>query len=510
MTTPSSNLALALTPNDEYNRTLAKLTHPLDWPSPVPKGRYNLVVVGAGSAGLVAAAGAAGLGARVALIERHQSGGDCLNTGCVPSKAVIRAARAAYDAANAAPFGVHTAVAPAVDFSAVMERMRRLRARIAPNDSFERFSGLGVDMFLGDAKFTSATRVEVNGRPLDFSKALIATGGRAAVPSVPGLVDAGFFTNETVFNLTSLPKRWLVLGGGPIGCELAQSFKRFGAEVTIMGRDKRLLPRDDPDASAVLEARFVQEGIHAQLGVEPLRVERTGEVRRVVFERDGKSETVEVDAILVATGRLPNVENLGLEEAGVAFDRRGVTVDDSLRSSNPRIYASGDVAGRWQFTHAADAMSRIVLQNALFWGRKKATMLTIPWATYTDPEIAHVGRSHAEAAERGQDLVTYTVQLRDVDRAILESDEEGFARVRADRKTGRIVGATLVGRDAGDLIGEMALAVTNKLTLGQLAATVHPYPTRAEAWKRIGDLHSRTRLTPFVKRLLERLLALQR
>jgi len=506
--TPSSTLALS--PDDEHNRALAKLTHPPQWLSPVPKGRYNLVIVGAGTAGLVAAAGAAGLGARVALIERHQTGGDCLNTGCVPSKAVIRAARAAYDAANAAPFGVQTASAPTVDFGAVMERMRRLRARIAPNDSFERFSGLGVDMYMGDAKFVSATRVEVNGTTLDFSKALIATGARAAVPAIPGLADAGFFTNETVFNLTSLPKRWLVLGAGPIGCELAQSFKRFGADVTVLALDGRLLPREDPDASAVLSSRFANEGIRTELGVKPLRVERTGEVRRVSFERDGKTETMEVDAILVATGRAPNVENLGLEKAGVAFDRRGITVDDSLQSSNARIYASGDVAGRWQFTHAADAMSRIVLQNALFWGRKKASTLTIPWATYTDPEIAHVGLLHSEAAERAEEVVTYTVHLNDVDRAILESDEEGFARVYAERKSGRILGATLVGRDAGDLIGEMALAVTQKLTLGQLAATVHPYPTRAEAWKRLGDTHSRTRLTPFVKRLFERLLAWQR
>lgn len=507
--TPLSTFSLALSPDDEHNRTLAKLTHPPQWLNPQPKGRYNLVVIGAGTAGLVAAAGAAGLGARVALIERHQTGGDCLNTGCVPSKAVIRAARAAFDASNAAPFGVN-ASAPSVDFGAVMERMRRLRARIAPNDSVERFAGLGVDLYLGDAKFVSGSRVEVNGVALDFSKAVIASGARAAVPAIPGLAEAGFYTNETVFNLTTLARRWLVLGAGPIGCELAQSFRRFGAEVTVMGLDARLLPREDADASAVLQARFAKEGIRTELGVKPVKAERVGEVRRVSFERDGKVETVEVDAILVATGRAPNVEGLGLDVAGVSFDRRGVTVDDTLRTTNPRIYASGDVAGRWQFTHAADAMSRIVLRNALFWGRKKASALAIPWATYTDPEIAHVGLYEAEAKQRGLDVLTYTVHLSDVDRAILESDEEGFARVHAERKSGRILGATLVGRDAGDLIGEMSLAVTQRLTLGQLAATIHPYPTRAEAWKRIGDLHARTRLTPFVKRLFERLLAWQR
>jgi pyruvate/2-oxoglutarate dehydrogenase complex dihydrolipoamide dehydrogenase (E3) component len=505
-----THLALTLAPDDEHNRALVKATHPAGWLSPSPKGRYNLVVVGAGTAGLVAAAGAAGLGARVALVERQQTGGDCLNTGCVPSKAVIRAARAAWDAANAAPFGVRTAGQPTVDFGAVMERMRRLRARIAPNDSVERFAGLGVDVFLGEAKFVSPTRVEVGGAALDFSKAVIATGARAAVPPLPGLAEAGFYTNENVFNLTSLPRRWLVLGAGPIGCELAQSFRRFGADVTVMALDPRLLPREDADASAVLRARFAREGIRTELGVKPVKVERDGEMWRVTYVRDEQALFIDVDAILVATGRAPNVEGLGLEAAGVAFDKKGVAVDDELRTSNPRVFASGDVAGRWQFTHAADAMSRVVLQNALFWGRKRASALTIPWATYTDPEIAHVGLYEAEARERGVDVITYTVHLADVDRAILESDEEGFARVHAERKSGRILGATLVGRDAGDLIGEMALAVTNRLTLGQLASTVHPYPTRAEAWKRVGDLHSRTRLTPFVKRLFERLLAWQR
>jgi pyruvate/2-oxoglutarate dehydrogenase complex dihydrolipoamide dehydrogenase (E3) component len=508
--TDSTAGALTLTPDDEHNRALATLTHPSSWLSPTPRGRYNLVIIGAGTAGLVAAAGAAGLGARVALIERHQTGGDCLNTGCVPSKAVIRAARAAFDASNAAAFGVTSAAPPSVDFAAVMERMRRLRSQIAPNDSVERFAGLGVDMFLGDAKFVSGSRVEVNGTALDFAKAVIATGARAAVPPIPGLADAGFFTNETVFDLTSLPKRWLVLGAGPIGCELAQSFHRFGANVTVMALDPRLLPREDPEASAVLQARFAYEGIRTELGVKPTRVERTGDVRRVTFEKNGEAQTLEVDAILVATGRAPNVENLGLDKAGVAFDKRGVQVDDALRSTNPNIFASGDVAGKWQFTHAADAMSRIVLQNALFWGRKKASVLTIPWATYTDPEIAHVGLTAAEAKERSANVISYTVQLHDVDRAILESDVEGFAKVHADRKSGRILGATLVGRDAGDLIGEMALAVTHKLTLGQVATTIHPYPTRAEAWKRIGDMHNRTRLTPAVKSLFHRLLAWQR
>lgn len=501
---------MTLLPDDPYNQTLAALTHPSDWVNPKPRGRYNLVVVGAGTAGLVAAAGAAGLGARVALIEKHQSGGDCLNVGCVPSKALIRSARAIYDARRLSDFGANSSTIE-VDFGEVMKRMRRLRAGIAPNDSFRRFKDLGVEMFLGEAKFVSQMQVEINGTRLDFSKALIATGSRASIPPLLGLADAGYFTHETLFSLTQLPKRWLVLGGGPIGCELSQCLRRFGAEVTLMSRDPRLLPREDIDAASILQSQFQSEGIHTVLGTTPIQVTRVGNARKIDFNSDDKLQSIEVDAILVAVGRTPNIETLGLDSAGVHLKKGGaLELDDALRTSNKRIFASGDVAGQWQFTHAADAMGRVVLQNTLFWGRKKANTLTIPWSTYTDPEIAHVGLYELEAKKRGIDVATYTVPFSEVDRAILESEDSGFARIHADRRTGHILGASYVGRDAGDLIGEMALAVTHRLTLGQLASTVHPYPTRAEAWKKIGDLHSRTRLTPRVKAIFKKLMAWQR
>jgi pyruvate/2-oxoglutarate dehydrogenase complex dihydrolipoamide dehydrogenase (E3) component len=496
-------------PDDEHNRALVAHVHPARWQNPAPAGKYNLVVLGAGTAGLVSAIGAAGLGAKVALVERHLMGGDCLNVGCVPSKGIIRAARAAAAVREGAAFGVRAGRVD-VDFGAAMERMRSLRAGIAPNDSAQRYAGLGVDVFFGEARFLGPEAVDVDGQRLRFARAVIATGGRASSPPIPGLAEVGYLTNETVFSLTELPRRLVVIGAGPIGCELAQAFRRFGSEVTIVSLDPRVLPREDADASAVLERRFAAEGVRLRLGAKILRAERRADARAVVFERDGKLEEALGDAILVAVGRAPNVEGLDLENAGVAYVRRGVEVDDRLRTTNRRIYAAGDVCSAYKFTHAADAMARVVIQNALFFGRKKGSALVIPWSTYTDPEIAHVGLHEREAQERGHDVATFTVPLREVDRAVLDGDAEGFARVHAERRSGRILGATLVAGHAGEMIGEMSLAITTGLTLGDVSRTIHPYPTQSEAWKRLGDAWNRTRLTPRVRRLFERFLALWR
>jgi pyruvate/2-oxoglutarate dehydrogenase complex dihydrolipoamide dehydrogenase (E3) component len=496
-------------PDDEHNRALVANVHPAHWRNPAPAGKYNLVVLGAGTAGLVSAIGAAGLGAKVALVERHLMGGDCLNVGCVPSKGIIRAARAVAAVREGAAFGVRAGEVD-VDFGAAMERMRRLRAGIAPNDSAQRYAGLGVDVFFGEARFLGPDAVEVDGQRLRFARAVIATGGRAASPPIPGLDEVGFLTNETIFSLTELPRRLVVVGAGPIGCELAQAFRRFGSEVTIVSLDPRLLPREDGDAAAVLERRFAAEGVTLRLGARIVRAERRAGARAIVFERDGKMEEALGDMILVAVGRAPNVEDLDLEKAGVAYDRRGVQVDDRLRTTNRRVYAAGDVCSAYKFTHAADAMARVVIQNALFFGRKKASALVIPWSTYTDPEIAHVGLHEREAQERGHDFATFTVPLHEVDRAVLDGDTDGFARVHAERRSGRILGATLVAGHAGEMIGEMSLAITAGLSLGDVSRTIHPYPTQAEAWKRLGDAWNRTRLTPRVRRLFERFLALWR
>ena len=497
-------------PDDTYNRSLVENVHPSTWVNPRPTGRYNLVVLGAGTAGLVSAVGAAGLGAKVAIVEKHLMGGDCLNFGCVPSKGLLRAARAVHAVRTAEAFGVRAAGLASFDFGAAMERMRRLRAAISQNDSAHRLAGLGIDVFIGQARFVASDAVEVDGQRLRFSRAVIATGARPATLAVPGLAETGFLTNETVFSLTVLPRRLLVIGAGPIGCELAQAFRRFGSEVSMVSLDPRLLPREDPEAAAILSSQFEREGIRMALGAEIRRVERRGEEKVVIYQKGRAHQEVAGDEILVAVGRAPNIEGLNLEAAGVEFNRMGVKVDDRLRSTNRRVYAAGDVSSLYKFTHAADAMARVALQNALFFGRKRASALVIPWCTYVDPEVAHVGLYEKEAQKRGFDVSTFTVPLREVDRAVLDGDEEGFARVHADRKSGRILGATLVAPHAGEMIAEMSLAITTGLSLGSVAKTIHPYPTQVEVWKRLGDAWNRTRLTPRVNGFLRRYLSWRR
>jgi pyruvate/2-oxoglutarate dehydrogenase complex dihydrolipoamide dehydrogenase (E3) component len=501
--------ALHLLDGDAHDAALAARVHPLEWQNPTPRGRYNLVVIGAGTAGLVAAAGAAGLGAKVALIERRLMGGDCLNFGCVPSKALIRSARVAATVREARAYGVE-AGEPKVDFTKVMERVRALRAGIAQHDSAERFKGLGVDVFLGEGRFVAPDAIEVGGQRLTFSRALIASGGKPAVPSIPGLEEAGYLTNESIFTLTSLPTRLVVLGGGPIGCELAQAFRRLGARVALIGKEERLLPREDPEASTLLMQRFEAEGITLHLGVQVTHVETHGPVKRVHFERDGAVGAVEGEALLISAGRAPELESLNLEAAGVRAGPQGVEVDDRLCTSNPRVYAAGDICSRFKFTHAADALARVALQNALFLGRRKASALVIPWCTYTDPEVAHVGLSAEEAAARGEAVVTLTVPMASVDRAILESETEGFGRLHVEARTGKLLGGTIVGSHAGENIGELALAMTQGLTVGALANTVLPYPTQGEVLKRLGDAWNRRRLTPRAKNFLTRFLTWRR
>ncbi|MFN8643399.1 MAG: mercuric reductase [Candidatus Binatia bacterium] len=499
-------------PDDELNQALVANVHPPDWRNPTPAGRYNLVVIGAGTAGLVTAAGAAGLGARVALVERHLMGGDCLNVGCVPSKCVIRASRAAFDVRDAARFGVRGGEG-AVDFGAVMQRMRGLRARISANDSARRYADeKAVDVYLGEARFTGPDTVVVGEQTLRFKKAVIATGARAAEPSIPGLAEAGFLTNETVFSLTALPRRLAVIGAGPIGCELAQAFQRLGSQVTLLHDRAHVLDREDADAAGVLQAQFQREGIGLELAVAILAVRRDGlDVVLQLRRADGSAHEVRVDQILVGAGRVPNVDGLGLETVNVAADPRlGVRVDDHLRTTNPRIFACGDVCMSWKFTHAADFAARLVIQNALFFGRKRLSALHMPWTTYTDPEIAHVGLYEHEAQQRGIAVDTYVRHFAEVDRAIADGEDEGFVKILTRRGSGEIVGATIVARHAGEMISEITLALVAKVSLGSLAGVIHPYPTQAEAIRQIGDLYNRTRLTPTVKRVFAALMALQR
>ncbi|NNM30318.1 MAG: mercuric reductase [Akkermansiaceae bacterium] len=498
-------------PPSEHNRTLKENVFPDDWNNPQPRGKYNLVVIGGGTAGLICAAGAAGLGARVALIEKTALGGDCLNVGCVPSKALVRAARAAHEARTGeARFGVRSEEVT-VDFPAVMERMRKMRAAISPVDSATRYTReLGVDVFLGEGHFIAPDTAKVGGQALRFARAVIATGARAAHIPIPGLWESGALNNETIFSLTELPRRLAVIGAGPIGCELAQAFARFGSEVTLLDNVKPVLNREDPDASAVIEEALRRDGVTIKYEYEIAHVESGRPGKTLHLVKDGDSQRLVVDHILVGVGRAPNVENIGLEKAGVEYSHEGVVTDDHLRTTNKRIFAAGDISLRHKFTHTADASARIVLQNALFFGRRKISALTEPWCTYTDPEVGHVGIYPGEAEERGLAIRTFTQPLSHVDRAILDGEDAGFVKIHVRKGTPDILGATVVAAHAGDLLGELSLAVTNGVGLDKIAATIHPYPTQAEAIKRVADTYNRTRLTPFVAKILRLLLRWQR
>jgi pyruvate/2-oxoglutarate dehydrogenase complex dihydrolipoamide dehydrogenase (E3) component len=459
---------------------------------------------------LVTASGAAGLGAKVALVEKHLMGGDCLNVGCVPSKALIRAARAAASVRDAAEFGVRVPAGVEVSFPAVMERMRRLRADLSPQDSAARFRDLGVDVFLGQGKFAGPDSFEIAGQTLRFAKAVIATGARAAAPRVPGLTDVPYLTNETVFSLTELPKRLGIIGAGPVGCEMAQCFSRFGSEVFLVETEHGILPREDRDASGIVLSALVREGVQLLCCSKDLSLQQTASGIQINVNSHDKRHEVVVDQLLVAVGRAPNIEDLALETAGVEFDRKRVKVNDHLQTTNRRIYAAGDICSPFQFTHAADFQARLVIRNALFKGRAKASSLLIPWCTYTSPEIAHVGLYEREAPDKGLELDTYTQDLAQVDRAILDSETQGFVRVHTRKGTDQIVGATIVASHAGDMISEITLAMVAKVGLKQLGSTIHPYPTQAEAIRKTGDAFNRTRLTPRVKKWMARWLAWQR
>ncbi|MEM7479710.1 MAG: mercuric reductase [Acidobacteriota bacterium] len=492
---------IEMLPADEHNRRLIDNVHPPDWKNPEPADRYHLVVIGAGTAGLVSAIGAAGLGAKVALIERELMGGDCLNVGCVPSKGVIRAARAWHQVKTAAERFGAPAVNGSGDFAQAMERMRKIRADISKVDGAARFRDAGIDVFLGSGRFTGPDTVEVAGAKLKFRKAVIATGARASAPPIPGLAEVGYLTNETIFSLTELPRRLVVLGGGPIGCEMAQSFARFGTEVTLLDMAPHTLIREDADAAEVVQEAMLADGVKLELGVKITAASADGGSKALEWERDGETGRAYGDDILVAAGRAPNVDDMGLEAAGVRFNKRGVEVDDRLRTSNSNIFAAGDVASKYQFTHAADAMARIVIQNALFFGRKKVSDLVIPWCTYTSPEIAHVGMYEQDAQEQGIEVDTLTLPLDDIDRALLDGEDEGFLRVHLKKGSDTLLGATLVAEHAGDMIGELCLATTEGIGLGKIASVIHPYPTQGEVVKKAADTWNRGKLTPTVQRL---------
>lgn len=502
---PTNPKSIEVSPMDDFNQALVSNVRPPDWVNPNPASRYNLVVIGGGTAGLICAAGAAGLGAKVALIEKRLLGGDCLNYGCVPSKSIIRSARVIAEVNKSSQYGVSVPPGARVDFGEVMKRMRSIRSQISAHDSAKRFRDLGVDVFLGEAHFLDSHTIQVGGKNLRFRKAVIATGARPVVPPLEGLAEAGFLTNETLFSLAELPKRFGIIGAGPIGCEMAQTFRRFGSEVTIFDMAPQILGREDPDAAKILQFKFEKEGIKILLEAKLLRItqEQLGKV--IHYEKEGKAQTAVVDEILMGVGRAPNIEGLNLDLIGIKHDpKKGVEVNDSLQTSLPHVYAAGDICLAPKFTHTAEASAKIVIQNALFGGRKKFSDLVIPWCTYTDPEIAHVGMYEKEAQEKGIAVETFFHSLKEVDRAVTDGEEEGFIKVHIKKGTDKILGTTIVAKHAGEMISEVTLAIEAKIGLKTIANVIHPYPTQAEGIKAAANAYNRTRLKPWLKKLFTR------
>ena len=496
------------TPQDAYEDKRLADVHPQAWVNPEPADRYALIIVGAGSAGVAAAELAIAMGVKVAMIERHLIGGTCLNTGCVPSKALIRTSRLYAEMRDAARYGAKVPDNIQVDFAAAMDRVRRIRSHLSGGSSVRRLAALGVDMFFGNARFAGPETLMVNEQKLRFAKAMIATGTRPHVPTIPGLREAGFLTNANVFNLTELPQRLLVIGGGPVGCELAQAFRHLGAQVTIVQDKPLFLEKEERDAAQILSDAFARDGIEVRLNTQATAVRVENGRKLVDLISADYHSTIEVDAILTGVGRSPNVQGLDLEAAGVDYDAdNGIGVDDFLCTSNPRIYAAGDVCLEEQYTDTAAASARIVVHNALMRGRKRLSKLVIPWCTYTDPEISHVGMYVREANRKGIPVKTFTVPMHQIDRAVTDSEEIGFVKIHIRDGTDTILGATIVARHAGEMINEITLAMVAGIGLRTLAKVIHAYPTQAEAIREAAKAYVRTRITQRLRARLQRWLA---
>jgi pyruvate/2-oxoglutarate dehydrogenase complex dihydrolipoamide dehydrogenase (E3) component len=487
------------------DETWLERVHPPGWENPRPKDRYHLVVLGGGYGGILTALEAAGAGARVALVERDLLGGTCLNAGCISSKALIRTSRLYADMRNAHHFGAgNPAGGIHCDFSAAMERVRQVRARVSRRHSAPQLRARGIDVFFGEGCFTSSSTLSVAGEELRFRRALIATGAHQIVPDIPGLAETGFLTNDTVFELDEIPRRLLVIGGGPFGCELSQAFRRFGSKVTIVQKEPLFLSQEERDAAQILSNAMAREGIGIHLNTEPRAILRSrGEISAELVTDDYET-SVNADAILLGVGRAPNVAGLGLEAADVEYDAAsGVHIDDFLRTSNPRIFAAGDVCREHRFAHIEGASAHIVTRNALFHGRERLSALSIPWCTFTDPEIAHVGMYVTEARAKNIPVRTLTVLMHEVDRAVADGEEDGFVKIHVRERTDRILGATVVARHAGEMISEISLAMSAGIGMRQLACVSHPYPTQAAAIKIAASTFMRTR-RPSLRSWLER------
>jgi len=466
------------------------------------KYNFHLIIIGAGSGGLVTAAGAAGLGVRVALVEKDKMGGDCLNTGCVPSKAIIRTAKLVHDIKTADRFGLDSLL-PNIRLDKVLESVREVQKKIEPNDSVERFESLGVRVFKGNYSFISPTEISDGETTLQAKRFVIATGARPFVPPIEGIKNIPHLTSDNVWDLKELPKKLVVLGGGPIGCELAQTFARLGSKVTIVEMAPTLLSREDSDAVHLLMKTFKAEGIELLVSWKASKVQSTPEGFELTVSNEKEGEKkVPFDQILVAVGRQPNTDGLGLEKACVQINRRGILVDQYLRTTNKKIYACGDVVGPYQFTHTADFQARLILRNALFPGKSKINYRFVPWCTFTDPEVARVGLNEMEARQKKIAHDIYCYPMTDLDRAVCDRESTGMIKVVTARGSDRILGITLVGSHAGDLLHELGLAMHQGIGLKKLSNMIHIYPTMAEISKRLVDTYQRSRLTDRTRGLL--------
>lgn len=471
------------------------------------KPEYDLCVIGGGAAGLVAVAGGAALGAKVVLVEKHRLGGDCLWHGCVPSKALLHSAAAAQTLRTAARAGLDN-VEPDVDLARVMERVRSVIGTLSPNDSPERFRSLGVEVVFGAGRFTAPDRFEVDGRPLTAKRFVLATGSRAAIPPISGLDRVPYLTNETLFGLREPVPHLLVVGGGPIGVEMAQAFRRLGSKLDLLESGHGILPREDPDMAGWVSRRMEAEGVRFHFGSQIVAVEGAAGAVKLRLRHEGAEESVEGSHLLIATGRKPNLEGLGLEEAGVGVENGRLTLDARLRTTNKRIYACGDVAGPYLFTHMAEHQAGIVLRNALFHWPVRFQPHAVPWCTFTDPELARVGLSEDEAVRAGVPHRVYGFDFAHIDRAIADDATEGRAKLVV-APNGKLLGAALCGPHAGELIHEYVLALSKGMKVSDLAGVIHIYPTLAQINRRVAEMHLKAKLTPGARRWVQRLFGLR-
>lgn len=474
-------------PSQDFAQKIHADIFPSNWKNPKPIETYDLLVIGGGPGGMTAATIGKSLNASVAFVEKKHFGGECLSYGCIPSKAMIRSSRVAAEVRHAQYFGVEVPKDWKVDFGAVMQRVHRLQATISPHDSAEHFKKLGVDVFLGAGHFIGPNQLEVAGQTITFKKAIIATGTQPAPFAIPGLDETDYLTNQTIFELSTLPKRLGVIGGGPISCELSQAFLRFGSQVTVVTNSATLLPKDYPEATERLKKVLENEGMQIFTQSKVVRVEKKGKEKILYLE--GQSTGIPVDEILVAVGRAPVVEGLGLDQAGISYDsRKGISTNGFLQTTNPHVYAIGDVTSKYKFTHISKELAGLAVSNALKGGEGQKDALIVPWCTFTSPEIAHVGLSQQEAQARGIDVETLVMEFANVDRAILDEETIGFVQLIVKKGTSEIIGGDIMAQHAGDMIAEISVAMASKDGLLALTKAIHPFPTQSQAIRTAAEL----------------------